>query len=153
MELPIMILIDCIPFFLQESGFISAADNGIKDLLLNADYRVWQHATYLLKKAKLMPGGCFTLELTSTAPPLRCNQYHGRNQEKPRREIWSSCRCKQSFVRRNCFSTIRSRNSRVFCSQICIDQRVRATKRWNDADLERKGKHRSKSNCQAHRVG
>jgi hypothetical protein len=47
MELPIMILIDCIPFFLQESGFISAADNGIKDLLLNADYRVWQHATYL----------------------------------------------------------------------------------------------------------
>jgi hypothetical protein len=56
-------------FFLQESGFISAADNGIKDLLLNADYRVWQHATCLLKKAKLMPGGCFTLELTSTAPP------------------------------------------------------------------------------------
>ncbi len=69
MELQIMILADCIPCFLQESGFISAADNGIKDLLLNADYRVWQHATYLLKKANLMPGGCFNLEPTSTPPP------------------------------------------------------------------------------------
>lgn len=64
----LQILIDCIPFFLQESGFISAADHGIKALLLNADYRVWQHAEYLLKKAKLMPGKCFILELRSDPP-------------------------------------------------------------------------------------
>ena len=56
-------------FILQEYGFISAEDTHLKDLLRDSDDTVWKHAAYLLETAKLMPGGCFTLELTST-PPL-----------------------------------------------------------------------------------
>jgi hypothetical protein len=49
-------------------NLIAAADNEIKSLLLNAELVVWQHAAHLLEEATFMPGGCFTLELTSNPP-------------------------------------------------------------------------------------
>lgn len=66
-------------FLNQESGFISQQDNAIIRFLEDVDDDYWMHIAQRLKLAAFMPGGEFTLEITSPVPNVLNDPAFGRH--------------------------------------------------------------------------